>query len=159
MLIVTSRCPLCGQPVEDPGPFVTPPLDAGEVVESVRLALAMRLPHQEGSLSAIAAALDTSARTLQKRLREQGTTFKELTDQVRLELAKEYLAREDTTLVAVAMLLGYSELSAFVRAFARWTGETPGEYRRHLREPRTSQVRELSKGERSRSNRKRRGTR
>lgn len=98
------------------------------------MALAIRLPRQEASLSSIAACLDTSPRTLQKRLREQGTTFKELTDEVRLELAQQYLAREEGTLIGVALLLGYSDLSAFVRAYARWTGETPGEYRRRVRE-------------------------
>ena len=53
-------------------------------------------------------------------------------DTVRRELAERYLAEPTLDLTDLAFLLGYSEQSAFQRAFKRWTGQTPGEYRRNL---------------------------
>lgn len=103
------------------------------IVERTAQELVHRLPDQSASLDAVAMALGMSSRTLQKRLKASGTRFKDLAEQARLDMARHYLEREDTSLAGIALLLGYSELSAFVRAFSRWTGETPGEYRRRIR--------------------------
>jgi AraC-like DNA-binding protein len=72
-----------------------------------------------------------SPRTLGRRLQEQGTTLKALLDDTRRRLALEYLRNRAHTLTEIAFLLGYSELSAFNRAFRRWTGSTPMQYREH----------------------------
>ena len=69
-------------------------------------------------------------RTLQRRLKDQGVEFKALVDDTRRLFAVTYLRKPDHTLAEIAYLLGYSEVSAFNRAFRRWTGSTPSEYRR-----------------------------
>ncbi len=71
-----------------------------------------------------------SPRTLQRRLREQGVVFNDVLDAMRLRAAKSYLARGDVAGAEVAYLLGFAEPSSFNRAFKRWSGQTPTEYRR-----------------------------
>ena len=73
-----------------------------------------------------------SFRTLQERLRIEGTNFSHLLESQRLELAKGYLERNELALESIAALLGYSEQAAFGRAFKRWTGFTPNHYKRHF---------------------------
>ncbi len=85
----------------------------------------------EGTPTAADAAgrLKMSARTLSRGLRAEGTTFKELLDQLRHERATALLADGRTSIAEVAYLLGFSDVSAFYRAFKRWTGATPAEFR------------------------------
>jgi AraC-like DNA-binding protein len=84
-------------------------------------------------LERIARRLGMAGRTLQRRLAERGLVWKRLVEDVRRELALRYL-NDTLPLTQVAFLLGYSELSAFYRAFRRWTGTTPAEYRRRAKE-------------------------
>jgi AraC-like DNA-binding protein len=63
-------------------------------------------------------------------LSEHGTTFFDLVDALRESLAREYVQDPKLGLGEIAYLLGYSDLSAFGRSFKRWTGKTPGDYRR-----------------------------
>lgn len=79
-----------------------------------------------------AAAFGLSERSFRRRLREEGHTFQALLDTVRLEKAKTWLADDRRSVESIATLLGYSEPAAFIRAFKRWTGETPSRYRRAL---------------------------
>ncbi|HEU4405815.1 MAG TPA: AraC family transcriptional regulator [Polyangiaceae bacterium] len=88
-----------------------------------------RAPNVEG----VARALGLSARTLQRRLSEEGTTFQREVDAVREELARSYVLDAAASLDDVAASLGYADPSAFVRAFRRWTGMTPGQFRAHAR--------------------------
>ncbi len=88
-----------------------------------------RAPSVEG----VARALGLSARTLQRRLFEEGTSFQREVDAVREELARAYVLDETASLDEVATSLGYADPSAFVRAFRRWTGTTPGQFRAHAR--------------------------
>lgn len=81
----------------------------------------------------VAQALHMSARTLQRRLENEGTEFNALLDDVRRQLAREHLAREQLSLTEIAFLLGYSDPRAFNRAFRRWTGRTPNAHRRATR--------------------------
>lgn len=92
-------------------------------------ALAATLP-EGGSVAQVAHALNCSVRTLQRKLVASGTTFRELTDSVRSQLAESYLSDPKVSISEVAALLGFSEQSAFNRAFRRWTGEAPGRWRR-----------------------------
>lgn len=86
------------------------------------------------TLEGLARAQGLSARALQYQLENSGTTYRELLDETRTELARAYLCDPDMSLVDVAFLLGFSEQSPFTKAFRRWTGETPGEFRRkHVR--------------------------
>jgi len=95
----------------------------------VQKALASTLP-EGGSAVSVARALNVSLRTLQRKLVASGTTFREVSEVVRGQLAEGYLADATVSITEVAFLLGFSEESAFNRAFRRWTGETPGRWRR-----------------------------
>ena len=77
----------------------------------------------------IATTLHMSRRTMTRRLEEEGTTYKDLLDGVRKQLAVGYLTETSMGVGEVAFLLGFSQGPAFHRAFKRWTGETPMEYR------------------------------
>lgn len=79
----------------------------------------------------VAEQLGMSARTLQRKLRTFGTSHQELLDEMRKDLAMRYLHEPEMAVCEVAYLLGFSESSAFHRAFKRWTGTTPSEFRRH----------------------------
>jgi AraC-like DNA-binding protein len=82
------------------------------------------------SLAAVAAAAGLHPRTLQRRLRDAGVTHRGLLERVRISLAREYLADPRNPLARIAFRLGYSQASAFNRAFKRETGLTPMESRR-----------------------------
>ncbi|MGI4869860.1 MAG: AraC family transcriptional regulator ligand-binding domain-containing protein [Janthinobacterium lividum] len=79
-------------------------------------------------LAALAANFHTSARSLQRKLREEGTSYQEVADHVRKTLALVYVQAGSHSLKEVSYLLGYNESSAFSRAFKRWTGRSPAHY-------------------------------
>jgi AraC-like DNA-binding protein len=80
-------------------------------------------------LAGIAAGLDLSARTLQRKLAEAGTHFQQVLDQARYALAMDYLRQDTLSLVDIAFLLGFQEQSAFTHAFREWSGINPGAWR------------------------------
>jgi AraC-like DNA-binding protein len=88
------------------------------------------LPEHEPTLDAAAAALGLSPRTLQRRLSEAGRTYTGFIDALRRERALQWVAVPERSLTEIAFLLGFSEQSAFHRAFKRWTGMAPSHYRR-----------------------------
>jgi AraC-like DNA-binding protein len=96
--------------------------------DELRAAIAERLCDGELGLAALARARKQSARTLQRRLAEEGTTLSALVDEVRRERGLAYLAA-NLPIAEVSYLLGFSEPRAFHRAFRRWTGETPQAWR------------------------------
>jgi len=96
--------------------------------QDVRAAAQAALSSGQCTLAGTARALGTSERTLQRRLREEGTSFAELVDCLRREMALEYLDKR-LSVGEIAWLLGYSEASAFHHAFKRWTGTTPEQVR------------------------------
>jgi AraC-like DNA-binding protein len=79
-----------------------------------------------------ASALGVSTRTLQRKLEEEGTSFKVILDDARRTLAVSYLRDGSRTVSEVAFLVGFSEVSAFSRAFRRWTGQSAVRHRRGL---------------------------
>jgi AraC-like DNA-binding protein len=81
------------------------------------------------SIEEVAASLNLSVRSFQRKLKEFGKTYKELLDEVRSDLAKSYLRKPELSIGEIAFLLDYSEPSAFIRSFKRWTGVTPSEYK------------------------------
>ncbi len=87
------------------------------------------LPLGRASLAHVARACGTSARTLQRRLADEGTTFAVALDDVRYALAREMLNRSDYSIGRVACELGFSTHAAFHAAFCRWSGQTPGQFR------------------------------
>ena len=78
----------------------------------------------------VASALNMSARTLHRRLTKEGTSFQQLKDDFRAGLARHYLGRPELSIDAIATLMGFQDNSAFYRSFRKWTGMSPGEYRR-----------------------------
>jgi AraC-like DNA-binding protein len=101
-----------------------------DLLASVRRAIAESMRHGEPSLTTVGKRIATGPRTLQRRLKDQGVEFKGLVDETRRLFALTYLRDPGNTLAEIAYLLGYSEVSAFNRAFRRWTGSTPSDYRR-----------------------------
>ncbi len=99
------------------------------LVEQVRKAIARALREGEPGIERIGAQLGCSPRTLQRRLQEADTSFRGELNLVRHELALSYLRDPRLQIVDIAMLLGYSEHSAFTRAFKEWSGRTPQEAR------------------------------
>jgi AraC-like DNA-binding protein len=81
-------------------------------------------------VAAVARALHMSARTLQRRLEDEGTRFTEVLDRARLDVARRLLADPKQSLLDVAFRLGFADLATFSRAFKRWTGTPPGQWRR-----------------------------
>jgi AraC-like DNA-binding protein len=113
---------------------------AGTFRASVENALAPLLPHGKANVEAVAQQLGMSPRTLARRLSEEGTSFSDVLEGLRNDLAARYLGEKDFGIAQIAWLLGYQETSAFSRAFKRWTGKAP----RDIRVPR----RPLKKGAR-----------
>lgn len=103
-------------------------------LQRVRSALAAEIARGEPALSALAARLRMSPRSLQRRLRQEGSSLSAVLDDLRAELAARYLRESRESISEVAFLLGFSEVSTFHRAFKRWTGVTPAAYRRDRRE-------------------------
>jgi AraC-like DNA-binding protein len=81
------------------------------------------------SAATVARRLHMSRRTLHRQLADEGTSFKKLVEDLRRELALRYLAERRMAIAEIAFLLGFSEASAFHRAFRRWSGRTPADYR------------------------------
>lgn len=80
------------------------------------------------SLEELAANFNTSARSLQRKLQEEGVTYQQIVDTIRKSLALHYLQSGNYPLKEISYILGYNEISAFNRAFKRWTGTTPLNY-------------------------------
>lgn len=99
----------------------------------VRALLLSTLKDGPLSAEAVAGKLGVTRRTLTRRLREEGTSFTELLEDVRRQAAIHYLTASDHGADDIAFLLGFSEASAFVRAFKRWQGVAPMAYRRARR--------------------------
>lgn len=87
------------------------------------------LPNGRTTIEQIAEYMDLSPRTLQRYLAEEGTSFQLLLDETRQSMAQRYLADSTISLTHLAAMLGYSELSAFSRAFQRWYGVSPKQWR------------------------------
>lgn len=98
----------------------------------IRDAAAYNAAQGEYGAPALARRLGMSVRTLQRRIGALGTSVRELVDDVRSATARQMLSDPDLGLVQVADALGYSTESAFRRAFRRWTGQSPAQYRRAL---------------------------
>lgn len=105
-------------------------LPRGEATtDAVRRLLAAELGEGQPTLEQIAPRLHMSARTLHRRLEDEGTSFRQVLTEVRRELAARHLSERQLAIGEIAFLLGFSEPSAFHRAFKRWTGHAPLAYR------------------------------
>ena len=104
-------------------------LDRAPTSHQVRQLLVQRLAQAEPRRKEIAQALHISDRTLQRRLQAEGTSFQQLLDETRRELAQQYLRRPRHSLRHVADLLGFEDQGNLFRACKRWFGESPATYR------------------------------
>ena len=104
-----------------------------DLVREVRHLIIERLPTGSASIEAIAGQLGMSSKTLERRLAEQGESFSALLDRTRFYAVTHYLQDPDMRLAQVAYLAGFTEPAALVRAFKRWTGETPSKFRERPR--------------------------
>jgi AraC-like DNA-binding protein len=95
------------------------------LAERVRSNLLEGLPSGEASVGDTARRLGLSPRTLQRNLKLEGTSYKEIVRQTREQLARYYVTNTNLTYVEIGFLVGYEEPSSFFRAFREWTGETP----------------------------------
>jgi AraC-like DNA-binding protein len=96
---------------------------------AVREILEQQLHGDVPDIESVSRALFLSARTLQRRLADEGVRFSTLLDEVRLDMAQRYLSAGRATLTEIAYLLGFSEPNSFFRSFKRWTGKTPADFR------------------------------
>ena len=100
------------------------------VLQEVQSCIVDVLQDGDASLERVAAGLNMSTRTLQRRLESEGTSFATLLDDARRMAAFRYLGDPRISITETALLVGFSEPSTFYRAFKRWAGTTPAEYRR-----------------------------
>lgn len=102
--------------------------ETGGLVAHVRRAV-LQTPGKWPGLDAAAERLHTSARSLTRRLKEQGTSYQQILDDARKEVAIEYLQASELSVDQIAERVGYAETSNFRRAFKKWTGKSPRSYR------------------------------
>ena len=107
-------------------------LEQTDLINQVRSYLIKQLPAGNSSKETVAAKLHISPRSLQSKLETLGTSYQDILDQTRRELAIKYLANQHTSLSEITYLLGFSDTSNFSRAFKRWLGCTPSHYRDSL---------------------------
>lgn len=108
-------------------------LDSTKLSHKIRELLVQRLPDGDPMRGDIANALCLSERTLQRRLQEEGTTFHELVDDIRRELAQRYLKQPHLSISQTAYLLGFADQSTFFRACKRWFELSPRQYRNQFK--------------------------
>lgn len=100
------------------------------LIRSVQKVLASQLPAGPVTVDAVARELGMSTRKLQRDLKLEGTTYQELLNRTRKELAQRYVRDTHNDLTEVAFVLGFADLSTFSRSFKRWTGVSPSKYRK-----------------------------
>lgn len=107
------------------------PADSGRqsLVDQVRSLIGHDFSRGFPSFERITDLLHMSAPTLRRRLKREGTTFQELKDDCRRKASIDYLNRPELSINDVAILMGFTDPSAFYRSFKKWTGMTPGEFR------------------------------
>src|SRR5262249_25587554 len=99
------------------------------ISSNVQRSLVARVAGGDVRMKSIARELGLSARTLQRRLAEEGVTFQELVDEARKQAASRYLNNSHLAIGEVSYLVGFSEPAPFYRAFRRWFGVTPEQFR------------------------------
>jgi AraC-like DNA-binding protein len=108
--------------------------DTSSLTDRIRRLLRKRLGAELPSLEEVGDALAVTPQTLRRRLREEGRGFQQIKDELRRDVAIEFLAQTRLPLIEIANRVGFSEASTFHRAFKNWTGVAPGEYRSSLEE-------------------------
>jgi AraC-like DNA-binding protein len=102
------------------------------IVAQVGAAIAKNLSQDRARVPFVAEDLGLTQRTLQRKLSDAGTSFQQVLDHTRKDLAQDYLRQRGLGLVDIAFLLGFQNQSGFNHAFKEWTGTSPGNYREQL---------------------------
>jgi AraC-like DNA-binding protein len=100
-----------------------------DIIGRTKAEILKELPSGEISLEMVATALNFSTRTLSRKIRDEGESFKNLLASTRQELSEKYIQNKSLSLTEISFLLGFSETSSFSRAYKCWTGSTPSENR------------------------------
>ncbi len=80
----------------------------------------------------MSARLNLSPRSLRRQSQAEGSSYQQLIDRVHYQLAQRYLQQQHWSIDSIAGLLGYSEVASFSRAFKRWSGQSPGQFRKQF---------------------------
>lgn len=111
-------------------------LDASaSLADRVRAVLLENLPAGEAGIDAVSSRLGLGPRTLQRKLRGTGTTYRTIVNETRQQLASHYLSNPDLAYAEISFLIGFEEPSSFFRAYREWTGTTPEDARLALSTP------------------------
>jgi AraC-like DNA-binding protein len=105
-------------------------LNKDDIMHRTQAAVIDLLPSGNISDEKVAQTLSMSVRSLQRKLQQAGTSFRKVLDHTREDLAREYVRDDKLDLTEIAFMLGFSEHSAFSRAFKRWTGYSPSAFRK-----------------------------
>ena len=103
-------------------------MDQADLPTTVRMKMIELLPSGECDRQHIASLLNMTVRTMHNKLESAGTSYQQLLDETREELAREYMERNQLSVSEIAYMLGYTDLSSFSRAFKRWTALSPRAY-------------------------------
>jgi len=112
--------------------------NTNSVTAKIRRRLRQSPLHELPDFEVLALELHTASATLRRRLHEEGESYQSIKDQLRRDVAITYLSDSEKSVTDIALELGFAEPSAFHRAFKKWTGASPGEYRRTLSSPRST---------------------
>ena len=104
-------------------------LDEEDIIQKVKAEIIAQLPSGNVTQETVARKIYISTRNMQRRLQKEGTTFNTIQNETRLDLARQFLTDKHDDMTEIAFLLGFSEVSAFSRAFKRWTGVSPSQFR------------------------------
>lgn len=104
-------------------------LDKDDVVTAVRQKIIEYLPNGDCTREKVAAAMNVTPATLQNRLARRDTNFHDLLDSIRKELAVSYVRQASLSMTEITFLLGFGDLTNFTRAFKRWEGMSPSDFR------------------------------
>jgi AraC-like DNA-binding protein len=127
--IVRSREDLPELMKEAPYVFLVKPNNTASINAQIRRILENNLDPEMPDFESVAFQLNTSTQTLRRRLKDEDTSFQAIKDQVRRDLAIYYLSDNKLSINEIALKVGFTEPSTFHRAFKKWTGVTPGDYR------------------------------
>jgi AraC-like DNA-binding protein len=127
--IVRSREELPELMEEAPYIFLVKPNNTASINAQIRRILENNLEPEMPDFESVAFQLNTSSQTLRRRLKDEDTSFQAIKDQVRRDLAIYYLSDNSLSINEIALKVGFTEPSTFHRAFKKWTGITPGDYR------------------------------
>lgn len=108
-------------------------LDKDDIVGAVKASIAELLPTGRASEEGVAAALNMNPRTMQRKLKEEAQSFRGILNEAREEIALDYIRNSQLSLTEIGYLLGFADQANFTRAFRRWAGCAPSQYRTQLR--------------------------